>query len=305
MRLQQSLFQALIIGLALGFGELSTAQQGGIEVFAGETLFEQGTRVSFSHILKRKGTLLQGSDEISDPLDRTRTENRYVVGLDHGIDRDLTLSALIPLVDRELDSMGSKSGSTGLGDVALLAKYRVHRKEWEQSAFYVSLVGGAEVPTGSTHHRSAGMRLAPSLQPGTGAVNPFLALAGTMSVGRARYDALTFYKVNGEGAQEFDPGDFFAVKASAGYRFLHKKYPGPSASAKLGLQWNHTDSASQYGSLLPNSGGEELLGTFGMGWHPVPQLDISLAVDVPLHQNLDGQQLGLDLRTFFAIGIRF
>ena len=281
------------------------AQQGGIEVYAGETLFEQGTRISLSHIHKRKGTLRAGSDSVSDPANGLWIENRTVVGVDHGFDRDLTLSALIPLVDRELESFGTKRGSSGLGDIALLAKYRLLREEFPQGGFNVSLVGGAELPTGSTSERSGGLRLDPKLQPGSGAVNPFLAFGGTYSIGRVRYDARTFYKLNLEGAQDYDPGNFLALGASAAYRFLHKKYPGPSASAKLGLQWNHEGSATQSGSLLPNTGGEELLGQVSLGWHPVPQVDISLSVDVPLYQDLNGEQLGLDLRTFLAIGSRF
>jgi hypothetical protein len=160
-----------------------------------------------------------------------------------------------------------------------------------------------ELPTGSTkdNEQDRGVRLAP----GAGSVNPFLSLGGTYSVGRARYDARTFYKVNLKGAQDYDPGEFLALGVSAAYRFLHEKYPGPSASAKLGLQWNHVGSDNQGGTSIANSGGEELLGRLGFGWHPVPQIDITFSIDVPLYQDLDGQQLGLDLRSFLAVGLRF
>ena len=299
----RSAFGTLLLALPLSAPSL--AQQGGIEVFAGETLFEQGTRISLSHIHKRKGTLREGSNEISDPANQRWTEERLVMGLDYGIDRDLTLSALIPVVDRNLRNSGTNLSSTGLGDIARLAKYRVHRDEFPQGAFNVALAGGMELPTGSTNEQDGGMRLAPSLQPGAGAVNPFLSLGGTYSVGRARYDARTFYKVNLKGAQDYDPGEYLALGVSAAYRFLHEKYPGPSASAKLGLQWNHVGSDNQGGTSIANSGGEELLGRLGFGWHPVPQIDITFSIDVPLYQDLDGQQLGLDLRSFLAVGLRF
>ena len=55
----RSAFGTLLLALPLSAPSL--AQQGGIEVFAGETLFEQGTRISISHIHTRKGTLREGS----------------------------------------------------------------------------------------------------------------------------------------------------------------------------------------------------------------------------------------------------
>jgi hypothetical protein len=64
-------------------------------------------------------------------------------------------------------------------------------------------------------------------------------------------------------------------------------------------------SDNQGGTSIANSGGEELLGRLGFGWHPVPQIDITFSIDVPLYQDLDGQQLGLDLRSFLAVGLRF
>ncbi len=294
-----------LASLGSALTEQAAAQQGGIEVFAGETLFEQGTRISLSHIYKSKGTLRRGTREVADPSGSEWNEHRLVLGVDHGIDRDLTLSALIPVVDRSLTAGSADTQTRGLGDVALLAKYRILREEFPQGAFNVSLIGGAELPTGGTDERVGGVLLAPSLQPGSGAFSPFVAVGGTYSVGRARFDALGLYKANGEGEQDLEGGDFFVIGASAAYRYLHEKYPGPSASAKVGLQWSETGPSRMGGTRLENSGGRELLGRIGLGWHPVPQIDLTLSVDTPLSQDFDGQQLGLDLRTFLAVGVRF
>ena len=49
----------------------------------------------------------------------------------------------------------------------------------------------------------------------------------------------------------------------------------------------------------------ELLLRTGLGWHPKPNWDVSLAFDVPLYQDYEGTQLGLDYRTFIAVGLRF
>ncbi len=296
---------ALPFAFALALGGPATSQEGGIEVFAAGTLFSKGTRVSLSHIYKRKGTLFHGTDEISDPLDRTFHEHRFVAAIDHGFRPDLTVSALIPYVDKELKSDAGDRNSSGLGDVALLAKFRIHKRDWTRSSFNVSAIGGVELPTGATHERDAGARLPTELQPGLGSWNPFLGLATNLSLDRLRFDGLAFYKLNTEGAQDYEKGNFFALEVDAAYRFLHTKYPGPSASAKLGLQWRHEDHARDDGSTIGDSGSDELRLRPGLTWHPAPNIDISLAVDIPVYQDFNGDQLGTDYRTFLAIGVRF
>ena len=78
----------------------ASAQSGGIELFAGETLFAEGTRVSLTSLVEKKRTLRAGSSSVADPLDLEFTERREVFGVDHGLNRDLTLSVLVPRVSR-------------------------------------------------------------------------------------------------------------------------------------------------------------------------------------------------------------
>ncbi len=289
----------------LGLQPVAIAQSGGIEVFAAETIFDQGVRVSVTRIVERKTDLVHGSGHASDPLHRRRIEQRTVLGIDYGLATGMSLSMLLPRVSKTLKSSAGTLRSDGLGDLALLGKWRVHKQDWKQGTFQVSVIGGAETPTGETSEWDAGARLPAPLQPGTGAWNPFLAVSGILSQGRQRYDARVFYKANTRGSQGYEKGDFFAAEIDAAYRFLHTKYPGPTASAKVGLQWRHEGRAHQAGSSLHNSGSSALLLRTGLGWHPTPAADISLAVDLPLHQRVDGRQLGLDDRIFLAVGLRF
>lgn len=297
----------LVLGPAFLFLSQGVAhsQEGGIEVFAAGTLFDQGTRVSVSHIFKRSASLVRGRDEVSDPLDQVLEEHRLVAAVDHGLRPELTLSALFPFVSKRFDSNAGDVDSAGVGDVALLAKYRAYKRDWKRGALNVSLIGGLELPTGETSARSGGARLSPGLQTGQGSWNPFFGLATNVNLNRLRFDALAFYKLNTEGSQDFEKGDFLVLEVDAAYRFLHTKYPGPTASAKLGLQWRHEGRATQSGGAIANSGSDELRLRSGLGWHPAPNIDITLAVDVPLYQDFNGTQLGLDYRTFLAVGIRF
>jgi hypothetical protein len=293
----------LIAGI--GLAPLSAAQQGGIEVFAAETLFAQGTRLSLTTIYESRSELYSGSSEIADPLNQSLLRRTTVLGVDHGLLPNVTLSALIPFKDNSFESVAGDMDGAGLGDAAVLAKYRVHETLWPRGGFRVAVLGGAEFPTGDTNERSGGMRLAPSLQPGSGSVDPFLALSTNYDQGRFRFDALAFYKDNTEGDQDFEDGDFFALEVDFAYRFYYTKYPGQTASAKLGLQWRDVGRSQQAGVTVADTGYEQLMLRTGLSWHPRPDLDVSLAVDLPLEQDYVGEQLGLDYRSLLAVGIRF
>lgn len=287
----------------------TSAQDGGISVFAAEPLFAAGNRISLTHIYEGKGSLYRGSNEVSDSdgqdLDEHLDEHRVVLGIDRGLLPDFTVSALVPYVRRDLDTDDGNSNSSGLGDIALLGKYRFYEQNWPQSAFNVAVIGGLELPTGITSERQGGMRLSPGLQPGSGSWDPFIALSSILSQGRYRLDAGAFFKVNAEGAQDFDRGNFFSFSLTGKYRFWHEQYPGASAGVKLGLQYRHEGRAEQNDVDVADSGSSEIRGRTGFSWHPAPNIDVSVLVEIPLYQDFNGEQLALDYRTFLAVGLRF
>jgi hypothetical protein len=281
------------------------AQDGGIEIFAGETIFTSGTRVSVTEVWKVKKGLFDGSSEISDPLNRRFEERRTVVGVNHGFARGWSISALLPFVERSLDSTGGDLSNSGLGDLSLILKRRFHVKDWLRSAWHSAWIFGVETPTGETGAKDAGARLDPSLQAGSGSWDPFLGLASTLDLDLWRFDFVALFKENGAGSQSFEEGDKLTLAISSKYRFLHEQYPGPSASATVGLKWSQTWHAEDHDTNVSNSGGEELLVKFAMGWHPRPDLDLGFSVDLPIHEDLNGQQLGLDNRLQLSLGWRF
>lgn len=284
---------------------VAVAQEGGIEVFAGETLFESGFRVSLTELYKPKRDLFRGSSETNDSLNRSFEEFRTVLGIDYGIDRNATLSVLVPTVHREMRSGGASSTATGLGDMALLGKYRLFHDQGVASEFNWAAIGGLELPTGATDAREGGMRLPTSVQVGKGSWNPFLATSVTAGLGRARFDGTVFYKFNTEGAQQLDEGEFFSGSLSAAYRFIHYKYPGPTVGGRIGLQWRHEGRAKRSGMRVTDSGADELLLTPGLSIHPVPRMDLNIGARIPLYQDYNGTQLGRDTEFFLAVGLRF
>ena len=280
-----------------------SAQDGGIEVFSGHTIFESGSRVSLSHLYSSRGSLFIGSEEVPNPAARSMREHRAVLGFNHGLTPELSLSFLLPYVEKESSSPDPAENfqTRGLADAALLAKYRFFSEYWSQSAFHVSVIGGLELPTGSTKE-SAG-------QLGSGSVDAIAGLGLTLSLGRFRFDTHAIYKANNEGSGNLSEGDFLSIGSSFAYRFYHAQYPGPSASAKIGLSWRNEDPDELSGADLDNTGLRELRLRAGLVYHPYPEIDLVALVEVPIYGNYEsavgGDQLALDVRTFFGFGFRF
>ena len=132
-----------------------------------------------------------------------------------------------------------------------------------------------------------------------------IALAATSSHGRRRLAGQLLDQLNTEGSRGYEDSDLFAAGVSAAYRSWQQPYPGPSHSARIGLIWREEGAARLSGVALPNSGAEQLLLRPALGFHPIPAIDLSMSVDLPLYQHYDGQQLGLGVRTFIAFGYRF
>ena len=300
---------SLALAALLSLCASAAAQDGGIEIFAGETLFAHGTRLSLAHIYRSRTDLYAGSSKTPDPLEREARDHRLVLGYNYGWTPRVTVGALVPLVSKENDLLVGGSEATtsarGLGDVALFGKYRLYTKDAYRTSFNVSTILGIETPTGATSETEGGVTLPTPQQPGSGSWDPFLAVAATSSHGRWRFDGLLLYKLNTEGSRNYKDSDLFAAGLSAAYRYWHQPYPGPSHSARIGLIWREEGTARLGGTALPNSGASQLLLRPALGFHPIPAIDLSVSVDLPLYQHYDGQQLGLDFRTFIAFGYRF
>ena len=300
--------------LALVFPAGVSAQDGGIEVLSGNTIFESGTRISLSHLYSSRGSLFRGSDEIGNGDGLSMREHRAVLGFNYGLLPELSLSLLLPYVSKESSGhpsgVAERSSSEGLGDVALLGKYRFFSEYWTRSAFHVSAIGGLELPTGSSDEPGAAGLLPFSMQPGSGSLDAIVGLGLTLSTGRYRFDTHVIYKANNEGDGDFSEGDFFTIGGSFAYRFYHAKYPGPSASAKIGLNWRHEAPDEEVGGgALADTGLDELRFSAGLGYHPYPAIDLVALVEIPVYGDYragaGSGQLALDVRTFFGFGIRF
>lgn len=128
----------------------------------------------------------EGNQMVDDPLRRTATVSYVTMQMEYGLQPRLSLLASLYFSDkvREITvQSGQGTGvftetvefrGSGLGDMTLLAKYRLSGSITEP--FGLSMGGGMTLPTGSYTEEQDGSQLSIDLQPGTGALS---ALAWT------------------------------------------------------------------------------------------------------------------------------
>lgn len=301
---------AILLGAFLVAGARTVlAQEGGLDILDGETIWVEGAQLSLSEIYRRKATLYHGSDRATDPLDQALAESRTTASLNYGVLPELTLSALVPFVYRELrfDSPSGRESDTadGLGDVTLVAKYRVYKEDWHLGSLNWTVFAGGELPTGSTDERESGLTLPPKLQPGSGSWDAILATAGTFEVDRFKLNGVLLYERNGQGTRDFKFGDLLVAEVTAGYRLIVEKYPGPLLRADLGLQWRHEFAEEDGGDRAFDSGGDTLLLKPGVVYWVKPWWGVIVSAEIPVWRHLRGDQLGLDYGVFASVSYRF
>lgn len=286
------------------FALCALAQEGSLDVLDGETLFEGGWLFTAGYEYESKEGLLHGSDRVSDPLDRRLVEQTAALGAHYGLRYDLQLSAVLPYVSRVLtldDPAGpDRLVEEGLGDVALVAKWRYLRLDDVGVATNFAVLGGLELPTGDVDAPSGH----PEMQPGSGSWDASLGTAVTHEPGRWRFNAAALYQRNGQGARDLKEGDEFFAELAVGNRFWLEPYPGPFMRFDALLRWRHEWRSTQDGDVLHDSGGDLLTAGATLAFRPRPTIDLQIFVEAPIYQSLQGFQLEEDLSVFFAFGFR-
>ncbi len=296
--------------MALG-AALSTAhaQQGGVELFVGETLFVGGTRLSATWLHAETNGLLRSTSSAASPDGLAVDRDTVVLGAMHGLRRGTDVTVLAPVIGTQAAFGAPPSrGETDhfdLGDVSVTVRQRLHHEHWERSAWATSVLVGVQTPTGATDERSGGALLPANLQAGSGSWDPFLSLASTLELDRLRLDANALYFSPTEGSQQFEAGDVFSATLTVGYRALMTQYPGPTVSVKGGVRYRREGRARQAGVGIEGFGREELALRAGATWHPTPDLDVVMTLEVPVYQDVNELQPDVDYRLLAGVGWRF
>lgn len=147
----------------------------------------------------------------------------------------LTLTLNLPWAKNGIEEVegGESTSLTGFGDASLGVSGVVWRNRDALPSTWVELRGWGKAPTGRDEQRENGVE-DPHLQTGTGSWDYGFGAAAVHKLDWAALYASTFYRVNTEGALEYEYGDVFLATAAvevplghlSGVRALDRLTPG-------------------------------------------------------------------------------
>ena len=249
----------------------------------------------------------EGSESIDDPLRRTATVAYFTLRAEYGLQPRLSILASLYYADRTREltvESGQGTGmfletaefrGSGIGDVTLLAKYRLVSSSFA-SPFGLAVGAGASLPTGSYQQEQDGSQLSIDLQPGTGA---------TASIG---WTLLT-YAFPEEGLQISLTGLYrYPGSNLDGYRIGDEIFVNLGAEKSLGEQFSVALILRSRYADKDFAGGRFLIGTGGTYHDLVPVLLYSegsslarLSGQLPIYRNVRGIQLAIT----YLLGVEY
>ena len=187
----------------------------------------------------------------------------------------------------------------GITDLSIGLKYR----GWSGSLGDLSLLGGILLPTGENNQRlSNGDRLEPSSQPGTGAFGVqggfSYSLRATSRIG-LDVSGLYLKHTSNDG---FEVGDRIDDGIAVSYKLSGSSDHAPELFSEVSHVWLGKDSSKGEGSN-PNSGGTSYFLTTGVRGRLSERISVAIAPTVPLHQQLSGEQVGVDWRLYGQVTV--
>jgi hypothetical protein len=238
------------------------------------------------------------------PGTEQQTEHRISALIRYRPLRALSLQARLPYVAKQLEESvdgapTAVSHENGLGDLELGARFdALSFGEFPDRPAVVAIVAGLAAPTGSNERTNeSGERLEAHLQPGSGAWSGTAGVVTDGVRGAGALSASVMGRVNGTSAHGYHYGN--AVLFNAGCaRTL-------SASWEAALELNGRSAArdrTEDGTDDPNSGGTLLYVAPSLRWRLSAIASVAALVQVPVVQNLYGEQ---SEHTSARVGVTF
>jgi hypothetical protein len=209
----------------------------------------------------------------------------------YGLREDLSLTMKMPLI---LDKKEASSASSGFGDLVLRGKYRFYKKDYFGAQDKASLIGGIKFPTGDEDEK-------PSL--GTGSFGYLVGLTAGHESLKWYYFGTVRYWINTEGGLR-EKGDKFLYDVAFGLRPILREYYEPDLVLLIELSGEHRNKDRIDGSKDSDSGGDILyLGpTFLWSYR---NWMIKGGIQLPVYQDLNGEQEDEDFRSVIAVEVHF
>jgi hypothetical protein len=208
--------------------------------------------------------------------------------LSYGITDQLSVAAELPMSfksNRASDQEGSSRQHTaGLGDMQMSAVWTEPFGYASDHAFAAGLAFALKVPTGNNNIKRDGERLDEHLQAGTGSYDWQTGLSVSRTSSTTTIFTSFYYKRMGTNSHEYHYGN--AALYNLGLLYNVSKRITLSAQ----LNGRSARSDREAGDPVENTGGAVTYFSPGVRLPVVPSMNFLLNVQIPIYQNLYGDQ---------------
>lgn len=233
------------------------------------------------------------------------------LNLSYGITDDFTMSMVLPFVARyglittDLGNTIDDGNSMGLGDISFLAKYRLLQSQDENTSFAALL--GLKIPSGDTNEENEfSFKLSSDDQPGSGSWDPIMGLSfSQIFKERFFFDSNLLYVLSTPGKQNTIVGDraMFNLGLSTSFDKLSSKNFKTSIACELNGLWQ--EKVESYGIKDPNHGGLIISLSPGLKLNYKNKIINNFYLSLPIIQELNGEQSGLNIQLGYNINFLF
>lgn len=237
------------------------------------------------------------------------TVDAAVTNIVFGVNPNFTVSVAIPYISKSLDRPAAASTlrAEGLGDAAVVGKYRFFQNTGAGETTEAAVLFGVELPTGRDSVKNGGVTLPQSFQLGSGSVDAIIGGAFTRIQGRWLVNADLIAKINTE-ANDFQFGNSLRFDVGGHFRAYparYERYDQMTINLVAELNGIWADENQLNGSDIGASGGTKVFATPGIQVIVSESLLFEGAVQLPVAMNLNGTQLEEDFVAIFGLRFRF
>ena len=240
-------------------------------------------------------TIFKGGFGLETEVEYDKSASEREIGLHeeiiYGLRENLSLTGRIPFI---LEKKEDGATSSGLGDISLRGKFRFFKKDYLGAQNKAALIGGIKFPTGDEDKK-------PPV--GTGSFDYLAGLtAGHESLKWYYFGTLRYWFNNKDGIKE--KGDLFLYDISFGLRPVLREYYEHDLVTLLEFSGEHRNRDKVDNLQDDDTGGDILyLGpTFLWSYR---NWMIKGGVQLPIYQDLNGEQKKEDFRSILAVEVHF
>jgi hypothetical protein len=226
------------------------------------------------------------------PMDRSMQMRAVPVVLAYGLRPELTTIVRQMFVSREMNMPAGETTTTGMGNLALIGKYRLLRINRPDYIFGIAPTLGIELPSGNDEI----------------SVDTWDLLAGVYFSGRRGAlgaDLNLEYRVSGIEDRSGDrAGDEFSATLAVAWQLSLDEQATMSLWPVFELHYAHASHARAGGQELGNSGEDALLVSPGLKF-AYQSFMLEVLIQLPLEQEQNGNQLEREPGGLFGLRYLF